>query len=238
MLSPKVYRISLYSLIFLTIFFLSSILAYHMVLKGELVTVPDLIGKTLEEARVTLGSKRLSIAQAGIQFDKQWERGRIIFSEPPPGSKLNINGMVKVILSAGREKVITPRLIGEDFTSIAQILEDAGVVRGLISHVHYARRAAGKIMAQNPQSQEEVGRGTAISILVCEGEREESYLMPDLIGKKAEVVIPWLRSLNFKVEDVRDTYYPGLSSGIIIKQSPLQGYMIQKNYPITLEVSK
>jgi beta-lactam-binding protein with PASTA domain len=238
MLSSRTYRILLYSLIFLAIFFLTSILAYHMVLKGELVTVPDLIGKTLEEARVALGSKRLSIVQTGIQFDRQWERGRIIFTEPPAGSKLNINGMVKVILSAGREKVITPRLIGEDFTSIGQTLEDAGVVRGLISHVHYARRAAGKIMAQNPQPQEEVGRGTAISILVCEGERGESYLMPDLIGKKGEVVIPWLRSLNFKVEDVRDTYYPGLSSGIIIKQSPHQGYMIQKNYPITLEVSK
>jgi beta-lactam-binding protein with PASTA domain len=62
--------------------------------------------------------------------------------------------------------------------------------------------------------------------------------MPDLIGKRSEDVIPWLEELNFKVEDVRNTYYPGLSSGIIIKQHPRHGFMIQKNYPITLEVSK
>jgi len=67
---------------------------------------------------------------------------------------------------------------------------------------------------------------------------EKKYLMPDLIGKQTEIVIARLRELNFRVEDARRTYYPGLDPGIIIKQFPPHGFMIQKNFPITLEVSK
>jgi serine/threonine-protein kinase len=238
MQSAKTYKSLLYSLIFLIIFFSSSILSYRTVLKGEMVTIPNLVGKTLEDARTELSRKRLSIVQMGIQFDTRYERGRIIFHEPSAGSKIKINNVVKVILSAGKEKVFVPRIKGENFQNLRSTLQEAGIVRGTISHVHSPKDAAGKILAQYPPPQEEVGRGSAVSLLISEGEWEERYLMPDLIGRRAEDVIPWLEELNFKVEDVRDTYYPGLSSGIIIKQHPNQGYMVQKNFPITLEVSK
>lgn len=232
------YHLLLYTLIFLIIFFSSSVFAYRYVLKGEMVSVPDLTGKTFEDAKTALSRRRLSISQMGIQFDTRYERGRIIFHEPSEGSKIKINSMVKVILSAGKEKVIIPRLRGENFQNIGPVMSEAGIGRGKISHMHSPKFAAGRIMAQFPPSLEEVGRGTPVSLLVSEGEWEEKYLMPDLIGRKSEDVIPWLEELNFKVEDVRNTYYPGLSSGIIIKQHPRQGFMIQKNYPITLEVSK
>lgn len=238
MQSSKTYKLLLYSLVFLIIFFSSSLLSYRTVLKGEMVTIPKLVGKTLEDARTELTRKRLSIVQMGIQFDTRYERGRIIFQEPSEGSKIKINNAVKVILSAGKEKVFVPRIKGENFQNLRPILQEAGIVRGTISHVHSPKNAAGKILAQYPPAQEEVGRGSAVSLLISEGEWEERYLMPDLIGRRAGDVIPWLEELNFKVEDVRDTYYPGLSSGVIIKQHPNQGYMVQKNFPITLEVSK
>jgi serine/threonine-protein kinase len=203
-----------------------------------MVTIPNLIGKTFEVAKSELSRKRLSIAQTGIQFDTRYDRGIVIFHEPSSGSIIKINNAVKVIVSAGKEKVFIPQIKGENFQNIRPILVESGIVRGTISHVHNPKYPAGRIMAQYPPFQEEVGRGSAVSLLISEGEWEEKYLMPDLIGRKAEDAIPWLEELSFKVEDVRNTYYPGLSSGIIIKQHPLQGYMIQKNYPITLEVSK
>ena len=238
MLSQKNYRIFLYSPIFLILFFATSILTYRYVLKGEMVTIPDLIGKTFEIAKSELSRKRLSILQTGLQFDTRYERGKIIYHEPSAGSRIKINNVVKVIVSAGKEKVLVPRVKGENFQNIRPLLIESGVVRGTISRVHNARYPAGRIMSQYPPSEEEVGRGSAVSLLISDGEWEEKYVMPELIGRKAEDVIPWLEELSFKVEDVRNTYYPGLDSGIIIKQHPNQGYMIQKNYPITLEVSK
>ncbi len=52
--------------------------------------------------------------------------------------------------------------------------------------------------------------------------------MPDLIGRDARVVIARLHELDFKIGDIRYSYYPGLGKGVIIKQSPPNGYRIQK----------
>lgn len=74
--------------------------------------------------------------------------------------------------------------------------------------------------------------------MTSQGEWEQKYLMPDLIGMHAREAIAWLEQMEFKVADVRYAYYPGIDSGIIIKQFPYPGYRIQKRNLISLEVSK
>ena len=238
MQTKKPLNFTIYVLIFFIIFFTSTIISFQIIIKGEKVTLPNLVGKTLEEARSELAKKKLSILQKGIQFDSHWEQGKIIFQDPSPGSKMKINKVVKVILSAGSEKAIVPRLIGKNFQLSSQILKDVGLRRGKISQVHTSKYAAGKIIAQYPRASEEVGRNFPVSLLVSQGEWGKKYLMPDLIGKRAETVLAKLKELNFRVEDVRYESYPGLDAGITIKQFPPQGYLIQKNYPISLEISK
>jgi serine/threonine-protein kinase len=236
--SKKISNFIAYASIFFIIFFLSTILSFRIILKGEMVTLPNLIGKTFEEASSELTRRKLSVVQTEAQFDTRWERGRIISQDPSPGSKLKINREVKVILSAGTEKVLVPRLIGRNFQNSSQILKEAGLKRGKVSQVHTSEYSAGRILSQYPQAMAEIGSNSPISLLISQGEKEVNYLMPDLIGKKAETVLAKLKELDFRVEDIRYTSYPGLEAGITIKQFPPQGYLIQKKYPITLEVSK
>lgn len=230
--------IPLFILIFLNLFFLSAILSYQFTMKGEMTTVPDLEGKTFDQAKEELFQKKLSIAQSGLQVHEKWERGKIIFQDPQAGSKIKLNKVVKVILSTGKQKVLVPKLIGKSFQTINQSLQESGLRKGKTSHVHTPKYAAGKIMAQFPQQGQEVGRDTYISFLVSQGEIEKKYLMPDLIGKRAETVVAKLKEMDFRVGDIRYVLYPGLESGIIIKQFPTQGFRIQKRNLITLEVSK
>jgi beta-lactam-binding protein with PASTA domain len=73
---------------------------------------------------------------------------------------------------------------------------------------------------------------------VSQGDAEPKYMMPDLIGRKFRATISRLQELGFKVADIRYSYYPGLDSGIIIKQFPPNGYGIAKRSLISLEVSR
>lgn len=236
--STKISNLVAFVLIFFIVFFLSTTLSFRIILKGEMVALPNLVGQTLEEASSELTRRKLSVVQTGAQFDTRWERGKIIFQDPPSGSKLKINKVVKVVLSAGTEKVIVPRLIGKNFQNSNHILKEAGLRRGKVSQVHTSEYAAGRILSQYPQAMAEIGGNSPVSLLVSQGEKEVKYLMPDLIGKKAETVLAKLKELDFRVEDIRYTSYPGLVAGVTIKQFPLQGYLIQKKYPITLEISK
>lgn len=234
----KVLNYAVLLLLFLNLFFISAILSFQITLSGEMVSLPDLTGKTLEEARDVLETKKIQLVQSGVRLHQFYERGKIIFQDPPANSKVKINTETRVVLSAGKEKVIVPDLFGKNLQEIRPILDEAGLREGKISHVHTIKYAAGKIIGQYPLPEEEVGRDTSVSLLVSQGQNEIRYLMPDLIGKKAASSIAQLKQMDFNVSDVRYRYYRGLDSGIIINQSPAPGSKVQKRNRITLEVSK
>jgi serine/threonine-protein kinase len=234
----KILNFALWILAFLNLFFISAILSYQFTLKGEMVTLPSLLGKTLEEAKADLEKKKISIIQSGVRIHQRYERGKIIFQDPPANSKVKINTETRVVLSAGKEKVVVPELVGKNLQTIRPILDEAGLREGKISHVHTPKYAAGKIIGQYPLPEEEVGRDTPVSLLVSQGQHEIRYLMPDLIGRRATTSISQLEGLDFNVSDIRYRFYRGLEAGIIINQSPSPGSKIQKRNRITLEVSK
>jgi len=239
MRTKKTYNFLLFLFIFFIIFFTSAIVSSQLILKGEAITIPKIIGKTLEEAKTELDRKRLSVVKKGEQFDNQWKQGKIIFQDPAPGSKVKPYKAVKVIVSAGSELIIIPRLTGKNYETINQTLYDAGLRMGKISRVYNTSYSAGKIIAQFPSALEEAGRNFRVNLLVSQGGEEEKYLMPDLIGKDAEAMIVRLKELGFNVADKRQKYYPHLNiPGIITNQTPRPGYPLQKHNPITLEVSK
>jgi serine/threonine-protein kinase len=234
----KIFKFCVITLSALILFFLSALIAYQVTLKGEMVTIPNLTNKSLDEAREILADKKLFVIKSRIELHDRYDKDKIIQQDPLAGSKVKINNVVKVVLSAGKEKVIVPRFIGRSLQAINPDLIEAGLMKGKISHVHTPAYAAGKIISQHPSDNEEVARGSRISFLVSQGEREKKFLMPDLIGKRALVVIEKLKVLEFNIGHIRYSYYPGLESGIIINQYPEPGSRIQRRNLITMEVSK
>jgi len=235
----KILAYSQFLLILLIIFLSSAILFSRFIQGGEIVSVPDLSGKTLAEAESELARKRLPLQEKGVEFSDRYEQGRIILQEPAAGSKIRVNQPVRVVISGGSELVDVPALVGRSLEVASKVLAETGLERGLISQIHTSQYAAGRIIAQEPTpGGQKIERSTPLNFLVSQGEVEPKYLMPDLIGRQAAPCIPRLRELGFKVADVRYSYYPGLDSGVIIKQFPPNGYGIAKRGLIALEVSR
>ncbi|MBN1222122.1 MAG: PASTA domain-containing protein [Candidatus Aminicenantes bacterium] len=203
-----------------------------------MVSLPDLTGKTTEEAESILLKKKLLLINSGMELHENMEKGKIISQDPLPGSRIKINKVVKVMLSAGKEKIVVPDFIGRSLQSVSQQLNTIALRKGKIAHVHTPAYAAGKIIAQSPIPNDEVGRGSKINFLVSQGDREKKYLMPDLIGKRAKRAIRILKEMEFIVGHIRYSFYPGLEPGYIINQYPEPGSRIQRRNLITLEVSK
>lgn len=226
-------------LFLLIVFFSSAVFSSRIIQRGEIVSVPDVTGKTLAEAERDLSRKRLPLQEKGIEFNDRYERGKVISQEPPAGSKIRINRPVRVLVSGGSELIEVPALVGRSLEAASKVLGESGLQRGLISQIHTAQYAAGRIIAQEPApGGQRIKRTTPLNFLVSQGEIEPRYLMPDLIGRKADPCLSRLKELGFKVADVRYSYYPGLEAGVIIKQFPPNGFGIAKRSLIALEVSR
>jgi beta-lactam-binding protein with PASTA domain len=62
--------------------------------------------------------------------------------------------------------------------------------------------------------------------------------MPDLIGVDGERATLVLRSRGFRVAVVASAPYPGVPSGIVLRQNPQAGFQIASGEPISIEVSQ
>ncbi|MGD0782164.1 MAG: PASTA domain-containing protein [Candidatus Aminicenantales bacterium] len=227
-----------YILLYLVVFFASAVAASQILLRGELVTVPDLVGKTLDEARADAARKKTTLAVQGYQYDSRYERGRVIGQDPPATSRVKSHRSVKIVLSEGSEKVAMPKLEGRSLEWATQALKDAGLRKGRVSQIHTSQYAAGRIIAQYPAAETTLPRGAGVNFLVSQGAWEPYYIMPDLIEKKSSSVLRQLQELDFKVAEIHPSYYPGWDPGFILKQFPIHGFKVQKKNQIALEVSK
>jgi len=227
-----------YVLLYVVLFFAAANVFSQLILRAELVNVPDLSGRSLEEARALLASKKIIVSIQEFRFDGRVERSRIVSQDPAKGSRIKPRRTVKVIVSRGNEQIGVPSVISRSLETAVQLLKTAGLRRGRISQIHTSRAAAGRILAQDPPPGNIADRTSMVDFLVSRGAAEDRYIMPDLIAKNAGAVIRRLKDLEFLKYEVSYVYYPDTGPGIVLKQSPIAGSLILKRNQINLEVSR
>jgi serine/threonine-protein kinase len=227
-----------YALLYLVLFFASANVFSQLILRGELITLPDLQGKTVEEARELLAYKKIGVSIRESRYDTKLEQGKILAQDPARGSRIKPRRTVNVIISQGSEQVEIPKLEGRSLEMAAQMLKTSGLRRGRVSQIHTSRAAAGRILAQDPSPGTVAARNSAIDFLVSRGQNEDRFIMPDLIGKRANEVLRRLKALDFQKCDRTEVWYPDIGPGIVVKQSPKGGALILKRNEIHLDVSR
>jgi serine/threonine-protein kinase len=226
------------SLLFLILFFLSAVIFSQVLLRSEVVSLPDLTGKSVAQARSELQKKDLTLVPKGTESSDRVEKGLILRQDPAAGSRIRIATLVQVFTSSGSGTVAVPDLAGKTLDEALTLLQAAGLTKGKLTQVHTPRRPAGRIMDQRPAPGTVVERSFPVGLLLSQGDLDDRYVMPDLIGRRADGVIGRLDAWGFKVADIRYVYYPGAEAGLIVKQEPPNGFRIQKRNRISIEVSR
>jgi serine/threonine-protein kinase len=216
---------------------LSAVTTMRAVLQQQEVDVPSLIQKKVADAKAIARREGLDLKMEEPRHHATIPAGRILAQEPAAGSKLKSQRSVRVWVSKGPRRLAIPAVEGETLRTARLRLDQSRIPVGRVVEVDDPA-PEGVILVQSPPAGEAEPDFESVSLLVSRGRWGVDYVMPDLIGRKADVVLNLLNRAGLKVVDVRYRAYPGMAPGVVLKQAPPAGHRISKQGQVGLEVSR
>lgn len=210
----------------------------RLAIRGNEVTVPNLGGRTLQEATLHLNALELRLKVDGRRFDNQIPGDRIISQVPSPDSQLKKNRTVRVVVSLGAKRVQVPDLRGESLRVGQIALLKKGFSLGMIAAVSFEGVEKDRIIAQDPPPQAQLAASPTVNVLISSGRRNREYLMPELAGRNLEEVSKVIQDSGVTIGKLDYQSTPGLFQGTILRQIPAAGQKLVEGSTIDLEVSK
>jgi serine/threonine-protein kinase len=173
----------------------------------ERYAVPELTGKTVEEARQLVEEANLTLGEPTESYDEQAPEGEIISFSPAAGEQVKPGSTVEVEVSAGREPIEIPRIDGKTEDEARQLLEDAGFTVVVDpERVFHEGVPEGSVVSQEPA--EGTGfRGDEVTVTISKG--PDLVEVPQVVGMQWGEAEPLLKDLGFTVkrEDLAGGYF-------------------------------
>jgi serine/threonine-protein kinase len=217
-------------------YLLFAVASMRLALRAREVQVPDLLERTASDATALAAAHGLAVRVDDVRKpDPRIPADHVVAQDPGPGAPLRQQRSVRVWLSAGLRAAALPSFVGETERAAQARLAQEGLDVSGISEIRSSAYTSDVVIAQDPPPDASTD---AVALLVNRGEYGASYVMPDLIGVDGERATLVLRSRGFRVAVVASAPYPGVPSGIVLRQNPQAGFQIASGEPISIEVSQ
>lgn len=131
------------------------------------VTVPNLVGRTLDDARVIAEAIGVELSPTGRVSDRPLST--ILDQTPPSGTVVDQGSIVGVTIATADDRVVVPDLRGVPEANAIVILSDAGLVPGARSERSDSSVPAGAIASQAPPPGTGAQRGSPVDYVVSSG---------------------------------------------------------------------
>lgn len=149
---------------------------------GEMrdVRVPDLVGKTLEEATYLAQKLGLRVEEDGEVYSDSFEAGTICSATPMAGTMVARDTVLRVKLSRGPSRKQVPDLEGVSESDAYKIAVENGFTIGKVTRRYHDTAPIGTVVSQSPGPGEMQRIGSSISLVVSTGPKptEEPTLEP------------------------------------------------------------
>ncbi|MCU0723162.1 MAG: PASTA domain-containing protein, partial [Planctomycetes bacterium] len=187
----------------------------------EEAEVPDLEGKTVDEAKAALEAAGLALGTSKKALGKG-QPGRILSQDPAKGSKLPKGGSVNVEVGAEIPVIqaIVPAVVGSKETDARKRIEDAGLKIASVTP-KAAPGKGGVVLEQDPPAGTRIPRGSGVSLVVG---KEAEVDVPDVRGKSLLEASKALGQVGLKVADrIEARVDPASAPGTVLDQNPAAG---------------
>ena len=149
------------------------------------VVVPDLTGKTIEQAAAELEAMGLVLKEGEQVFSPDQEKGKITSQSPVDGTSVGQGTAVEVNISRGKKDGVVPNIVNKDLAEAERYLAEYGFKLGEQMQVE-SHLPKGTVISQSPDAGERANNGAAVDVEVSDGKGKEMTIVPNLYGMTKE----------------------------------------------------
>ncbi len=200
----------------------------------DMVTVPDITGLTLGQAREKLKEINLNIKLEEGQVAGD-DSILIETQSPPSGDRIPAGGTVQVTLKKSEVMTTVPNLLGKLLFDAKNDLTARELTTGTVTETP-SDEVPGTVLQQDPESGTQVTSKTAVNLVVAKI-KDSNVTVPDLKGMTVSNAIGELERLKLKTGSI----VPRASSekkGSVISQDPPAGTGVSEGTAVNLEISQ
>jgi serine/threonine-protein kinase len=195
----------------------------------RVVRVPDVTGRSLDDARKALSSAGLTPGTVSRVFSSDVPNGQVVSTDPAAATDRAPGTPVAITVSRG-EPVEVPDVVGQSVADAQQALEDAGLKVVLAPGKVFSDKADKDTVAlESPGAGAQAGTGDTVTITVSKG--QEMVDVPDVKGKHEDEAKQILQDAGFDVRVINVFF-----GDTVFSESPDGGSQAPKGGTITLWV--
>ncbi|MFD4374906.1 Stk1 family PASTA domain-containing Ser/Thr kinase [Streptomyces sp. NPDC058486] len=163
----------------------------------EIVKVPNLKNKPLDEAKRILTEQGLAPGVVSTAFDASVAQGAVISTDPEPGTERAPDSAVALLVSKGAP-VDVPDVTGETVADATATLQEAGLKVSVAPERVHSPEDAGSVAAQSLAEGSRAAKGDAVTLTVSKGPRQIE--VPDVVGMTTDEAVEELEAAGFEAK--------------------------------------
>lgn len=219
--------------------FASFILGYLLIslfIKQPSLQAPTIVGKTLDQAVLTLSQSNLNIRIVGQKEDAQLAEGTILTQTPAPGSIIKEQQALYVTIAKKPVPLAMPNLVGKtESQAVAEI--EALSLHAQIHHLA-SDKLIGTVIAQSPEPG--LSASTHSITLYIATDPQKPILMPHFKNRSLDEVISFLELHGITPTILHTPVAPDhrCTNCMVIDQRPLAGtfFKMSKEKPLQVQL--
>ena len=181
--------------------------------------VPDIRGKTVEEAQEMEGVKDIFLIEVqGTRTTEEYQPGQIVEQDPAAGRTRKSNLVIQVYVAAEPEKVPMKDLVGMEYRQARVLLTDMGLDLKITTEtVSSDKYGADAVIETVPAADEPLVAGQTVILRVSTG--PETVTVPSFTGQDIANAVQNAQDLGLTVGEITYDTFGFAPQGQVIDQS-------------------
>ena len=212
------------------------LLGFDAITAPNTVTVPDLSGKTVDEATTALEKLGLKLATDKEVSNSKYSKGEIVSQDPDAGMIVKSGNTVTVSVSKGTPEGTIPNLIGKTEAAAVYLLGNYGYDEGLVTQED-SDLPAGTVIKQDPVAGTEASKGTNVSLVLSLGKTVVTTTVPDLTGDTVAQAKKALEREDLVLGDTSYSPSDKYEQNLVVDQSVDAGSSVDSGTKVDITLS-